>query len=58
MDLHSNLSKLSLAKPSQSSSVGRPPGCPKSTWLREDVESVYFWKEGKMDSFAVAPSIS
>jgi hypothetical protein len=32
--------------------MGSLPGHPQSTWLREDVESVYFWKEARMDSFA------
>jgi hypothetical protein len=50
LDLHSNLSK-----PSQSSSVGSPAGYPWSMWLREDVESVYFWDEARKDSFATAP---
>ncbi len=57
MDLHSNLGKPSLAKPSQVGSVERPPGCPQSAWLREDVDSVYFWIEARMDSFAAAPSV-
>jgi hypothetical protein len=34
--------QVKLAKPSQASSMGSPPGCPQSTWLREVVESLYF----------------
>jgi hypothetical protein len=55
LDLHSNLGRPSSAKPSQASNVGSPPGCPQSTRQREDVGSVYFWKEARMDSFAAAP---
>jgi hypothetical protein len=36
--------QASSAKPSQAISMGRPLECSQSTWLREDVESVYFWK--------------
>jgi hypothetical protein len=53
-DLGSTL-KSGQAKLSQASSVGSLPGHPQSTWLREDVESVYFVKEARMDSFAAAP---
>ncbi len=49
----SRQAKLSKAKPSQQ--LGSPPMCPQSMWLREDVESVYIWKEARMDSFAAAP---
>ncbi len=49
MDLQSNLGKPSLAKPSQPSSRES-----KVIWPREDVGSVYFWKEARMDSFAAA----
>jgi hypothetical protein len=57
LDLHSNLGKPSLANQSQASSMGSLPGRPQSTWLREDVESVYFWKDVRMHSFAAAPSM-
>ncbi len=48
LDLHSNLGKPSLAKPSQAGRVGSPPGWLQSLWLREDVELVYFRKEARM----------
>ncbi len=56
LDLHSNLCKLSLAKPSQASSMGSLPKHSQLVRLREDVKSVYFWKKVRMDSFAAAQS--
>jgi hypothetical protein len=44
LDLHSNLGKPSLAKPSQAGSVESPPGSPQSAWLREDVDQSTFGK--------------
>jgi hypothetical protein len=43
--------KSGQAKLSQGSTVGSPSGHPQSAWLREEVESVYFRRESRIDSF-------
>jgi hypothetical protein len=50
--LKSRQAKLSQAKPTQQH--GMPARESKVIWPREDVGSVYFWKEARMDSFAAA----
>jgi hypothetical protein len=53
--LKSGQAKPSQAKPSQQ--CRKPAGASLATQLEEDVGSVYFRKEARMDSFAAAPSM-